>query len=34
MSRIFIELYFDEDVDVLIAQFVRARGFVVVTTAG
>lgn len=32
MSRIFIELYFDEDVDVLIAQFVRARGFVVVTT--
>jgi hypothetical protein len=32
MSRIFIELYLDEDVDVLIAQFARARGFVVVTT--
>jgi hypothetical protein len=32
MSRLFIELYLDEDVDVLIAQLIRARGFVVVTT--
>ena len=32
MSRLFIELYLDEDVDVLIAQLMRARGFVVVTT--
>jgi len=32
MSRLFIELYFDEDVDVLIAQLIRARGFAVVTT--
>ena len=32
MSRLFIELYFDEDVDVLIAQLLRARGFVVITT--
>jgi hypothetical protein len=32
MSRLFIELYLDEDVDVLIAQLLRARGFVVVTT--
>jgi predicted nuclease of predicted toxin-antitoxin system len=32
MSRLFIELYLDEDVDVLIAQILRARGFVVVTT--
>ena len=32
MSRLFIELYLDEDVDVLIAQFLRARGFIVVTT--
>jgi Domain of unknown function (DUF5615) len=32
MSRLFIELYLDEDVDVLIAQLMRARGFAVVTT--
>ena len=32
MSRLFIELYLDEDVDVLIAQLMRARGFVVITT--
>jgi hypothetical protein len=32
MSRLFIELYLDEDVDVLIALLMRARGFVVVTT--
>ena len=32
MIRLFIELYLDEDVDVLIAQLMRARGFVVVTT--
>jgi hypothetical protein len=32
MNRLFIELYLDEDMDVLIAQVLRARGFVVVTT--
>ena len=32
MNRLFIELYLDEDVDVLIAQVIRARGFVVITT--
>ncbi len=32
MSRLFIELYLDEDVSVLIAQLLRARGFVIVTT--
>ena len=32
MSRLFIEFYLDEDVDVLIAQLIHARGFVVVTT--
>jgi hypothetical protein len=32
MSRLCIELYLDEDVDVLIAQLIRARGFAVVTT--
>ena len=32
MSRLFIELYLDEDVDVLIAQLLHARGFIVVTT--
>jgi hypothetical protein len=32
MSRLFIELYLDEDVDVLLAQWLRARGFVVMTT--
>jgi len=32
MTRLFIELYLDEDVSVLIADLVRARGFVAVTT--
>jgi predicted nuclease of predicted toxin-antitoxin system len=32
MSHLFIELYLDEDVDVLLAQLMRARGFVTVTT--
>ena len=32
MSRIFIELYLDEDVDVLLADLLRARGFTVITT--
>ncbi len=27
MNQLFIELYLDEDVDVLIADLVRARGF-------
>jgi predicted nuclease of predicted toxin-antitoxin system len=30
--RLFIELYLDEDVDVLVADLLRARGFSVVTT--
>jgi len=32
MSRLFIELYLDEDVDVLIADLIRARGFKSSTT--
>ena len=32
MTRAFIELYLDEDVDVLVAELVRARGFSVTTT--
>lgn len=32
MNRLFIELYLDEDVDVLLATLVRARGFSVTTT--
>jgi len=32
VSRLFIELYLDEDVDVLIADLVRARGFQAITT--
>jgi predicted nuclease of predicted toxin-antitoxin system len=32
VSRLFIELYLDEDVDVLLAALLRARGFVVITT--
>ena len=32
MSRLFIELYFDEDVSALVAALVRARGFAVTTT--
>jgi len=34
MSRLFIELYLDEDVDVLVSDLVRARGFKVTTTQG
>jgi predicted nuclease of predicted toxin-antitoxin system len=30
--RLFIELYLDEDVDVLIADLLRARGFSMLTT--
>ncbi len=32
MSQIFIDLYLDEDVNVLVADLVRARGFQVTTT--
>jgi predicted nuclease of predicted toxin-antitoxin system len=32
MSEIFIELYLDEDVSVLIADLIRAQGFSVMTT--
>lgn len=32
MNQLFIRLYLDEDVDVLIADLVRARGFIVTTT--
>ncbi len=32
MSGVFIELYLDEDVDVLLADLARARGFFVTTT--
>jgi hypothetical protein len=32
MSKLFIELYLDEDVDVLIAELTQARGFDVITT--
>ena len=32
MSRLFIRLYLDEDVDVLVATLLRARGFDAVTT--
>ena len=32
MSRLFIELYLDEDVSVLVAELLRARGFPVQTT--
>jgi predicted nuclease of predicted toxin-antitoxin system len=32
MNRLFIDLYLDEDVDVLIADLVRARGFKASTT--
>ena len=31
MNRFFIELYLDEDVDVLVADLLRARGFVATT---
>jgi hypothetical protein len=32
MSRLFIALYLDEDVDVLVAELIRAYGFDVLTT--
>jgi predicted nuclease of predicted toxin-antitoxin system len=32
VSRLFIELYLDEDVSVLIADLLRARGFIAITT--
>jgi hypothetical protein len=32
VNRLFIELYLDEDVSVLVADLVRARGFVATTT--
>lgn len=32
MNGLFIDLYLDEDVDVLVADLVRARGFTVTTT--
>ncbi len=32
MNQLFIELYLDEDVDVLVADLVGARGFAVITT--
>jgi predicted nuclease of predicted toxin-antitoxin system len=32
MNRLFVELYFDEDVDILVADLMRARGFTVKTT--
>jgi len=32
VNRLFIELYLDEDVDVLVADLVRARGFQATTT--
>jgi predicted nuclease of predicted toxin-antitoxin system len=32
VSQLFIELYLDEDVDVLVAELVRARGFSAITT--
>ena len=32
MSKLFIELYLDEDVDALVADLIRARGFNAVTT--
>jgi len=32
LSKLFIELYLDEDVNVLVADLIRARGFVATTT--
>ena len=32
MSQLFVRLYLDEDVDVLVAELIRARGFQALTT--
>jgi hypothetical protein len=32
LNRLFIDLYLDEDVDVLVGELLRARGFRVTTT--
>jgi len=32
LSKLFVELYLDEDVDVLVADLIRARGFSAITT--
>jgi len=32
LDKLFIELYLDEDVDVLVADLIRARGFTAITT--
>ncbi len=32
MGRLFIELYLDEDVSVIVADILRARGFIAITT--
>ncbi len=32
MAQLFISLYLDEDVDILLAELVRARGFDILTT--
>lgn len=32
MTRLFVELYLDEDVSVLVANLVRAHGFIAITT--
>ncbi len=32
MRRLFIELYLDEDVHVLVAELIKARGFQAITT--
>ena len=32
MNRLFIEFYLDEDVSILVADLIRARGFVITTT--
>jgi len=32
LDKLFVELYLDEDVDVLVADLIRARGFTAITT--
>ena len=32
MSKLFIELYLDEDVSIVVADLLRARGFIAITT--